>query len=77
MSEQRNRVFLGQVYERNGKFGKFYSGRLGAGQLIVSESKETGKWNVYIEQNTQQERRETEPSLDRGAGVDIGDKIPF
>ncbi len=28
MSEKRSRVFLGQVYTRQGKYGTFYSGRL-------------------------------------------------
>lgn len=57
MSDKRNRVFLGQVYARSGKYGTFYSGRLGASQMIISESKEPGKWNVYIEENLAQERK--------------------
>ena len=56
MSEKRARVFLGQVYARQGKYGTFYSGRLGAAQLIISESKEPGKWNVYIEENSQERK---------------------
>lgn len=56
MTDKRNRVFLGQVYARNGKYGTFYSGRLGASQMIISESKEPGKWNVYIEENSQERK---------------------
>ena len=88
MSEKRNRVFLGQLYERNGKYGTFYSGRLGAAQLIISESKEPGKWNVYMEENQQQERKEEpkpQPAFEdrmaddtRAKGPSFGgDEIPF
>ena len=58
MTDKRARVFLGHVYTRQGKYGTFYSGRLGAAQLIISESKEPGKWNVYMEENPPQERKE-------------------
>ncbi len=88
MSEKRSRVFLGQVYARQGKYGTFYSGRLGASQLIISESKEPGKWNVYIEENPPQERKEEpkpQPAFEdrmaddtRAKGPSFGgDEIPF
>jgi hypothetical protein len=81
MTDKRSRVFLGQVYTRQGKYGTFYSGRLGAAQLIISESKEPGKWNVYIEENTQTERKDApakQPAFeDRKADDGFTDQIPF
>jgi len=88
MSDKRARVFLGQVYTRQGKYGTFYSGRLGAAQLIISESKEPGKWNVYMEENLAQERKEEpkpQPAFEdrmaddtRSKGPSFGgDEIPF
>ena len=77
MSEKRNRVFLGQLYERNGKYGTFYSGRLGAAQLIISESKEPGKWNVYMEENQQQERKEEPKPQPAFEDKFADDTIPF
>ena len=77
MSEKRNRVFLGQLYERNGKYGTFYSGRLGAAQLIISESKEPGKWNVYMEENQQQERKEEPKPQPAFEDRMADDTIPF
>ncbi len=77
MSEKRNRVFLGQLYERKGKYGTFYSGRLGAAQLIVSESKEPGKWNVYIEENLAQERKEETKKQPAFEDRMADDTIPF
>ena len=80
MTDKRSRVFLGQVYTRQGKYGTFYSGRLGAAQLIISESKEPGKWNVYIEENSQ-ERKDApakQPAFeDRKADDGFADQIPF
>ena len=72
MTDKRSRVFLGQVYTRQGKYGTFYSGRLGAAQLIISESKEPGKWNVYIEENLTQERKE-EPKPQPGFEASMAD----
>lgn len=77
MSEKRNRVFLGQLYERKGKYGTFYSGRLGAAQLIVSESKEPGKWNVYMEENQHQERKEEPKRQEAFEDRLADDAIPF
>ena len=77
MSEKRNRVFLGQVYARQGKYGTFYSGRLGASQLIISESKEPGKWNVYIEENLAQERKEEPKPQPAFEDRMADDTIPF
>ena len=77
MSEKRNRVFLGQLYERNGKYGTFYSGRLGAAQLIISESKEPGKWNVYMEENLAQERKEEPKPQPAFEDRMADDTIPF
>lgn len=77
MSEKRNRVFLGQLYERKGKYGTFYSGRLGASQLIISESKEPGKWNVYIEENLAQERKEETKKQPGFEDKFADDQIPF
>ena len=77
MSEKRSRVFLGQVYARNGKYGTFYSGRLGAAQLIISESKEPGKWNVYMEENLAQERKEEPKPQPAFEDRMADDTIPF
>lgn len=74
MSEKKNRVFLGQLFERTGKYGKFYSGRIGAAQLVVSESKETGKWNVYLEENTQ---RTDQPRTPKQDAFGLPDEIPY
>ena len=76
MSEKKNRVFIGQVHERTGKYGKFLSGRIGAAQLVVSESKEPGKWNVYLEENQMQERKEA-PRREDPIVREDDDRIPF
>lgn len=77
MTDKRSRVFLGQVYARQGKYGTFYSGRLGASQLIISESKEPGKWNVYIEENLAQERKEEPKPQPAFEDRMADDTIPF
>lgn len=77
MSEKRSRVFLGHVYTRQGKYGTFYSGRLGAAQLIISESKEPGKWNVYMEENLAQERKEEPKPQPAFEDRMADDTIPF
>lgn len=77
MSEKRARVFLGQVYARQGKYGTFYSGRLGAAQLIISESKEPGKWNVYMEENPPQDRKEETKKQPGFEDKFADDQIPF
>lgn len=77
MSEKRSRVFLGHVYTRQGKYGTFYSGRLGASQLIISESKEPGKWNVYMEENLAQERKEEPKPQPAFEDRMADDTIPF
>ena len=53
---QRNRIFLGQLTERKGPYGTFYSGRIGAAQMVVSPAKEPGKVNVYLEESLKPEQ---------------------
>ena len=81
MTEKRSRVFLGQLTERTGSYGKFLSGRIGMAQMIVSPSKDPAKVNVYLEETQQPEQ--AKPSQqghhDRRADDNAreDDRIPF
>lgn len=74
--EKKSKVILGQLTEKDGKHGRFFSGQLGMTWITVAESKTPGKWNIYLEQKDRQERPAGFKTEGAGA-VLVEDDVPF
>lgn len=78
----KTRIFLGQLYEHEGKYGTYLTGPFAAGgRLYIERSKESGKWNMYLAENEKREAANgtREPAQSRAPQGPIGsdDTIPF
>ena len=56
MTDKPNKIFLGQLYEHDGKYGMYMTGPCGKVRYWVERSKEAGRWNMYLTQNEPREQ---------------------